>query len=102
MESGVNNNIVAWTTLRGIIEIQKSAKRQGSHPAEPTRPTRSAVERRASIHSQRCLPQSIPTVTLLFVIIVCSSPAHVRNFYIPVFFFQIRHVYKFFFQNGRF
>src|SRR6218665_1613660 len=36
--------------------------------------TRSAVKRRASIHSQRCLPRSIPTVTLLFIIIVCSSP----------------------------
>src|SRR6218665_2435525 len=28
----------------------------------------------------------IPTVTLLFVIVVCSSPAHVRNFCITVFF----------------
>src|SRR6218665_2368237 len=63
--------------------------------------TRSAVKRRASIHSQSCLPRSIPTVTLLFVIIVCSSPVHVRNFYIPVFFYQVRHVYKVF-QNGRF
>src|SRR6218665_2474194 len=51
-------------------------------------PTRSAVERRASIHSQRCLPRSIPTVTLLFIIIVCSSPVHVRNFYIPAIFIK--------------
>src|SRR6218665_1940273 len=56
----------------------------GAHTAKPT--TRSAVERRASIYSQRCPPRSIPTVTLLFIIIVCSSPVHVRNFYIPAFF----------------
>src|SRR6218665_1255135 len=60
----------------------------GAHTAKPT--IRSAVERRASIYSQRCPPRSIPTLTLLFIITVCSSPVHVRNFYYPAFFLSNR------------
>src|SRR6218665_1621568 len=65
--------------------------------------TRSAVEGCASIHSKRCLRRSIPTVTLLFVIIVCSSPVDVRNFYISAFFLSNTTCMSIrFFQNGRF
>src|SRR6218665_508696 len=67
-----------------LSHTQKGAETEtGAHTAKPT--TRSAVERRTSIYSQRCPPRSIQTVTLLFIIIVCSSPVHVRNFYIPAF-----------------
>src|SRR6218665_842518 len=70
-----------------LSHTQKGGETEtGAHTAKPT--TRSAVERRASIYSQRCPPRSIPTVTLLFIIIVCSSPVHVRNFYIPAFFIK--------------